>query len=244
MKSGKEATLTHSGNPLSNRHLIYTINGIAYDRITDSNGDAFLNIKLPVGEYPCNVSLNDAYYVSVDKDITVTVKSETYLTGEDVVKRSSDVSQYSCKLTNTYNEPMTFEPVLITINGITYIRDTDEEGIARLNIKLSTGEYPITATYNGNGLNAATTTNNKVVVTDLPGVRPWIESNVEHAPVVYVPMPEMRNTDEPIEESLPLFEKQVAGAIVECVKMSMDKLPDLSNVSWGTICCMVTREAE
>lgn len=80
---------------------------------------------------------------------------------------------------------------------------------------------------------------NRVVVTDLPGVRPWIEENVEHAPVVYVPMPEMKNTDEPVEESLPIFERQVAEAIIESSKIVMEKLPDLSRVSWSNICSMV-----
>lgn len=85
---------------------------------------------------------------------------------------------------------------------------------------------------------------NKVVVTDLPGVRPWIEKNVEHAPVVYIPMPKMRNTDEPVEESLPIFERQVAEAILACSKLVIEKLPDLSKVSWGNICTMVTREVK
>ncbi len=85
---------------------------------------------------------------------------------------------------------------------------------------------------------------NKVVVTDLPGVRPWIEKNVEHAPVVYVPMPEMKNTDEPVEESLPVFERQVAEAIMECNNIVMEKLPDLSKVSWSNICNMVIEEGK
>lgn len=80
---------------------------------------------------------------------------------------------------------------------------------------------------------------NKVVVTDLPGVRPWIDANVEHAPVVYVPMPKMRNTDEPVKTSLPVFEENVAKAIVECSKMEIDKTLDLTRVSWGSICSTV-----
>ncbi len=83
---------------------------------------------------------------------------------------------------------------------------------------------------------------NKVAVTDLPGVRPWIEANVERAPVVYIPMPEMKNTDEPVEESLPIFERQVAEAILKCSKLNVEKNPDLSKVSWGNICNMVINE--
>lgn len=83
---------------------------------------------------------------------------------------------------------------------------------------------------------------NKVVVTDLPGVRPWIDSNVEHAPVIYIPMPELKNTDEPVEESLPVFERQIAEAILECEAIEVDKLPELSKVSWETICHIVINE--
>ncbi len=77
---------------------------------------------------------------------------------------------------------------------------------------------------------------NKVVVTDLPGVRPWIDVNVAHAPVIYVPMPEMRNTDEPVEESLPEFEKKLAEAIVTCSQLEIEKQPDLDKISWENIC--------
>ena len=77
---------------------------------------------------------------------------------------------------------------------------------------------------------------NKVIVTDLPGIRPWIEANVKNAPVVYVTPPEMVNTDEPVEESLQVFEKALADAIVRCEQMPYSGETDLSKVSWHSIC--------
>lgn len=76
----------------------------------------------------------------------------------------------------------------------------------------------------------------KVIVTDLPGIRPWIESNVEHAPIYYLEPPEMVNTDEPLPESLKLFEERLAGLIEKALKVPYPGLPDLSKVSWQNVC--------
>ena len=84
----------------------------------------------------------------------------------------------------------------------------------------------------------------KVVVTDLPGIKPWIDGNVEHAPIVYIPMPEMKNTDEPVKESLPIFEKAIAEAILTCSQLKVEKAPNLENVSWKAICQMVVNTAK
>lgn len=79
----------------------------------------------------------------------------------------------------------------------------------------------------------------KVIVTDLPGIRPWTEANVKNAPIWYVKPPEMENTDEPLKESLAVFERELADAIVSCAEMPYQDLPDLDNVSWSSICRLV-----
>ena len=60
----------------------------------------------------------------------------------------------------------------------------------------------------------------KVVVTDLPGLRPWVESQMPGAPVVYVEPPRMVGSDEPVGEDLPGFEERLAAALVEAAGMS------------------------
>lgn len=52
-----------------------------------------------------------------------------------------------------------------------------------------------------------------VVVSDLPGVRPWLSSNIENAPVEYVPLPRIEGVDRPVEEDLPVYEQRLANAI-------------------------------
>lgn len=75
----------------------------------------------------------------------------------------------------------------------------------------------------------------RVVISELPGLVPWIEENVPGADVLYVPMPEMKNTDEPLESSLPTFERRLSEAIsISCGKKHTEK-PDLSRVSWSSV---------
>lgn len=76
----------------------------------------------------------------------------------------------------------------------------------------------------------------KVVVTDLPGIRPWTEANVKHAPILFVEPPKMQNADEPVPESLEQFERNLAEMIEVCAAMPCAGSPDLSRVSWGNIC--------
>lgn len=79
----------------------------------------------------------------------------------------------------------------------------------------------------------------KVIVTDLPGIRPWTEANVENAPILFVEPPKMQNTDEPVPESLEQFERKLAESIETCAAMPYAGCPDLSRVSWENICKLV-----
>ena len=75
----------------------------------------------------------------------------------------------------------------------------------------------------------------RVVVTDLPGIRDWIESNTSGAFVRYVPMPKMQNTDEAVEESLPVFERNLADALFASIQTETKKAADVSRISWAAI---------
>lgn len=79
----------------------------------------------------------------------------------------------------------------------------------------------------------------RVIVTDLPGIRPWTEANVENAPILFVEPPKMQNTDEPVPESLERFERKLAESIEACAAMPYAGCPDLSRVSWENICKLV-----
>lgn len=75
----------------------------------------------------------------------------------------------------------------------------------------------------------------RVVVSDLPGVQNWLTEYAPGADVRYVPMPQMRNTDEPVPESLPEFEERLAEALAGSIRMKERKAADVSRISWEGI---------
>lgn len=148
--------------PLPGRGVHYTINGVEYTRVTDSNGIASLNINLPVGEYWTKVEFpGDETQDSVMYNVTVKVKSHTWMKGEDVSKMEDETKVYSVGVYNAYNQRLECD-VSMKVNGVTYVRHTDENGFANLNIRLPAGEYKLTATFNGDDLNNKSSTINNI----------------------------------------------------------------------------------
>ncbi|MGN0071000.1 MAG: glycosyltransferase family 4 protein [Atopobiaceae bacterium] len=74
----------------------------------------------------------------------------------------------------------------------------------------------------------------KAVVTDLPGIRPWLESQVDGAPVWWVEPPRLRNLDEPVPEDLPSFEERLAEALEEALAAPASAC-DVTNLSWDSL---------
>ncbi len=86
----------------------------------------------------------------------------------------------------------------------------------------------------------------QVAVTDLPGIRPFMETYAPHAPVSYVKPPRMRDTDQPFEEDLPAFERDLAEKIGECamrLRAGQTAAPDLTQISWRAVCGRILEAA-
>lgn len=78
----------------------------------------------------------------------------------------------------------------------------------------------------------------RAVITDVPGVRNWLNENAPQARISYVPLPEMRNVDEPLPQALPFFELSLA----EAIKSAIDILPtetDLSRITWSGLAARI-----
>ncbi len=76
----------------------------------------------------------------------------------------------------------------------------------------------------------------KAVVTDLPGIRPWIEANIPAAPVWYVAPPRMESIDEPVAADLPAFEARLAAAIDEAAAApapTPEAFKGIERVTWA-----------
>lgn len=126
-------------NPIVNKSVNITINGVTYTRNTDEKGTAKLNINLGSGEYPVSVSVED-----ITVNSTVTVKST--IDAADVVKMFRNDTSYNARFIDSNASILINTKVSFNINGIIYNRTTDENGTAKLNINLDAGDYIITAT--------------------------------------------------------------------------------------------------
>lgn len=82
----------------------------------------------------------------------------------------------------------------------------------------------------------------RAVVSDLPGLRVWMEEFVPHADVRYVPLPDMEHADEPVVGQLPEFERRLAQALEDCIHAEGGPAADLSRVSWEGIAGTITGE--
>lgn len=78
-----------------------------------------------------------------------------------------------------------------------------------------------------------------VVCTDIPGVKTWLDNSIPNHNVRFVPLPEMRNADEPKPESLPAFETALAREIETCLSGSNSPSFDLQHLSWNGVCARI-----
>lgn len=140
--------LLYNGEAVKNRGIIFRINGRSYTRTTDSEGYAGLNIRLPRGIYSCEIiSPYDEYYEYSSTTVTVTVISSTHMDGTNISKMEDELAVYQCAV---YDELGRVQcDVQITVNGVTYTRHTESDGLAKLNIRLPAGEYDIIARFDG-----------------------------------------------------------------------------------------------
>lgn len=78
----------------------------------------------------------------------------------------------------------------------------------------------------------------RVVVNDLPGIRPWIAASLPAAPVAFVELPRMERVDQPLAADLPAFEERLAAALEAAVRAARDEGPtacDATALSWDAL---------
>ncbi len=153
----------NDGNLLSNKSVIFDVNGNNYTRITDNEGIASITINLIPGNYYIAsffTGTND--YQSSSTNNTVKVLST--INGQDIVKYYKNDTQYYATFVDSKGNFLNDVFVTFNINGIFYERKTDAYGTARLNINLLPGDYILTAI---NPINGEMSSNNVTVLNTI-----------------------------------------------------------------------------
>ena len=127
------------GSPLVNASVIFNINGVFYKKQTDDNGMAKLNINLRPGVYILTAMHPDALMYGSNITVLSTILAN------DVVKFFRNGTQYCAKFLDGCGSPLVNASVIFNFNGVLYKKQTDYEGVARLNINLFPGKYILTA---------------------------------------------------------------------------------------------------
>ena len=130
------------GNPVTGVNITMNINGVFYNRVTNENGTARLNINLNPGEYILTAidpltGLQMSYIITVLPTLEASDLEMTY----------KDGSTFNVTVLDGEGNPLVNAIVTFNINGVFYNRTTDPSGIARLNINLMAGKYIITSEY-------------------------------------------------------------------------------------------------
>ena len=133
-----------AGKSIAGKNITMNINGVFYNRTTNENGTAKLNINLEPGEYILTAT-DPLTGLQMSYNITVL----PVLLASDMQMRFQDGSTFNALVLNGEGKPRANAAVTFNINGVFYTRYTNSSGIAKLNINLMAGEYIITSEYDG-----------------------------------------------------------------------------------------------
>ena len=122
--------------------VTFNINGVFYNRTTNSSGYAKLNINLNPGDYIITAEYGGC---KVSNNITVL----PILSANDLEMSYKDGSTFNATLLDGQGNIYPNQKVSFNVNGVFYYRTTNSLGIASLNINLMSGKYIITSSYNG-----------------------------------------------------------------------------------------------
>ena len=134
------------GNALVGVTVTFNINGVFYNRLTNADGWAKLNINLHAGEY-----IITAYNPVTDDELSNIIKVlPRIVENNDLIKFYRDPSKFTVRIVGDDGKPVG-EGVSVDFNvhGVLYTRTTNASGYASLNINLPAGEYIITTYHEG-----------------------------------------------------------------------------------------------
>ena len=133
-------TLKDNANaPIANAKFTININGVDYERTTNSEGVASMALALKGDVYEVTTTYEG--YSSVSK---VTIFNT--ISAHGFTKMYRNGTQFYGTFFDTKGNRLSEKtPIDININGVFYTRYTDSKGVARMNINLNPGTYVLTA---------------------------------------------------------------------------------------------------
>ena len=156
-----------SGKTLAKQKVSLKVKNKVYSAVTNNKGIALVKTaSLAVGTYTVTLNYAGSSKYS-SSSLSKKVKVSSSVNGSDLTKYYGYVSQYKAKFWKD-NDALANTKISFKINGKTYTRTTDKNGVAKLNINLAVGKYVLTTT---NPYSKEKSSNNVVVKKDKTTVK-------------------------------------------------------------------------
>ncbi|MBQ3421613.1 MAG: hypothetical protein IJH34_08070 [Romboutsia sp.] len=156
------------GHALPNKKVIIYVDGVKYDKTTDSSGKVY--IKMPSDkksvEFNCTFDGGD-YYVGSALAIKLPVYKKTYT--KPLIYTILKGNCFKILLKGIDGKILKKEKVKFTINGKSYTRTTWNSGIAYIRLKIPRGKYKVSFSYDNNGVYGPSTNSSTLEIIDPSG---------------------------------------------------------------------------
>ncbi len=126
------------GKLLKNTAIVLNLNSKKYSLKTSKNGIVKLKIDLKPGKYSIKLN-NPKTSESLSRYITIKSLIET----KDLTMNLDDGSKFNVKILNSYGKASPNKKITLKVNGKTFTKKTDKNGMATLPIDFGVGKYKI-----------------------------------------------------------------------------------------------------
>ena len=131
-----------NNEPISDAKVLLSVNGKNYTKKTNNEGFGFLTINLNPGKYKITTTCGN-------KSNTNLINVLSRVSSKDVSSTYGKATKFNLKVLDKKGNLMKNESVTFKVNGKTYKRYTNSNGIATLNLNLNAGTYTITYSVDG-----------------------------------------------------------------------------------------------
>ena len=128
-------------------NVVFNVNGKDY-AVEISDGEARYDLTdFAPGSYTVKATYGGDINHKTSTSNIVIIENDVQISAPEVVKYYGGPERFVVTLTDSNGNPLPNQQISITINGPTYSRTTDENGMASLGLNLISGEYDVVVNY-------------------------------------------------------------------------------------------------
>lgn len=137
---------SNTNGTLANRDVNFVIDNVNYVAQTDDSGVARLNLTLAPGKYDAVAYFAGDELYEASNNLTTTLEILSTINASDITKYYKGSTPYTATFYDSYGNVLANTDVTISVNGKSYTKKTNANGVVSLPIDLKVGTYKVIAT--------------------------------------------------------------------------------------------------